>query len=264
MVSRRSLLVALGVAVLLVAAVLGFVLTRGGDSGDGGDAAKGGDKNASAGATGGESGDKADGGNGPAQDGGKDGEAADGGKDDGKDDTGSADGDKGEDGDGGKGDDAGEGSGHDPGEPGDDTLDHTTYEHSQGFRIGLPKGWKYTTTGAAGARFVGPDGQKLLVGWTGTPKDDPVADWKAQEKYMRRAQYERIQIEAVDYRGWNTADWEFTYVDGGVKYRSIDRGLVVNKSLGYGLMYTAKDADWHGELREGTWRTFTETFRPKK
>ncbi|ALM41104.1 serine/threonine protein kinase [Streptomyces sp. FR-008] len=63
-VSRRSLLVALGVAVLLVAAVLGFVLTRGGDSGDGGDAAKGGDKNASAGATGGESGDKADGGNG--------------------------------------------------------------------------------------------------------------------------------------------------------------------------------------------------------
>ncbi|MET7555651.1 protein kinase [Streptomyces albidoflavus] len=263
-VSRRSLLVALGVAVLLVAAVLGFVLTRGGDSGDGGDAAKGGDKNASAGATGGESGDKADGGNGPAQDGGKDGEAADGGKDDGKDDTGSADGDKGEDGVGGKGDDAGEGSGHDPGEPGDDTLDHTTYEHSQGFRIGLPKGWKYTTTGAAGARFVGPDGQKLLVGWTGTPKDDPVADWKAQEKYMRRAQYERIQIEAVDYRGWNTADWEFTYVDGGVKYRSIDRGLVVNKSLGYGLMYTAKDADWHGELREGTWRTFTETFRPKK
>ncbi|MHC8562073.1 serine/threonine-protein kinase [Streptomyces albidoflavus] len=103
-VSRRSLLVALGVVVLLVAVVLGFVLTRGGDSGGDG-AAKGGDKNASAGATGGEKGDKADGGNGPAQDGGKDGEAADGGKDGGEDDKGSgdADGDKGEDGDGGKG-----------------------------------------------------------------------------------------------------------------------------------------------------------------
>ncbi|WP_436737209.1 serine/threonine-protein kinase [Streptomyces sp. BBFR102] len=257
-VSRRSLLVALGVAVLLVAAVLGFVLTRGGDSGD---VAKGGDKNAAAGATGAAGRDQADGGNGPAQDGGKEGEAADGGKGDA--DSGDGGADKGEGGKGKDGD-AGEGSGHDPGEPGGDTLEHTTYRHSQGFRIGLPEGWKYTTTGAAGARFTGPDGQKLLVGWTGTPKDDPVADWKAQEKYMRRAQYERIRIEAVDYRGWNTADWEFTYVDGGVKYRSIDRGLVVGKSLGYGLMYTAKDAEWHSEPREGTWRTFTETFQPKK
>ncbi|MFD4988777.1 serine/threonine-protein kinase [Streptomyces sp. NPDC058374] len=257
-VSRRSLVVALVVAVLLVAAVLGFVLTRGGDdSGGGGGPAGGGDKNASAGATGGEGGEKADGGKGAAQDGGKDG-------------AGSGDSGKGEKddgaGDGKGGDDAGtgEGSGHDPGEPGDDTLAHTTYRHAQGFKIGLPEGWKYTTTGAAGARFTGPDGQKLLVGWTGTPKDDPVADWKAQERYMRRAQYERIHIEAVDYRGWNTADWEFTYVDGGVKYRSIDRGLVVDKSLGYGLMYTAKDAEWHSELREGTWRTLTETFQPKK
>ncbi|MEU2765534.1 serine/threonine-protein kinase [Streptomyces diastaticus] len=258
-VSRRALLVALGVAVLLVATVLGFVLTRSGDSG-GSDAA-GGDKNASAGAGGGEGGDRAGGGKGPVQDGGKGGEVSEGGK--GGEDSGEDGEDQGDDG-GGKGDDAGEGSGHDPGEPGDDTLEHTAYRHSQGFRIGLPEGWKYTTTGAAGARFTGPDGQKLLVGWTGTPKDDPVADWKAQEKYMRRAQYERIHIEAVDYRGWNTADWEFTYVDGGVKYRSVDRGLVVDKSLGYGLMYTAKDAEWHSELIEGTWRTFTETFRPKK
>ena len=44
----------------------------------------------------------------------------------------------------------------------------------------------------------------------------------------------------MDYRGWNTADWEFTYVEGGTKYRTIDRGFVVNDQLGYALMYTAK------------------------
>lgn len=80
---------------------------------------------------------------------------------------------------------------------------------------------------------------------------------------MVRSQYERIRIEAVDYRGWNTADWEFTYVENGTKYRSIDRGTVVNDHLGYGLMYTAKAAAWGGEQRKDTWRTLTKTFEPK-
>ncbi|CAM5641090.1 hypothetical protein SALBM217S_02251 [Streptomyces griseoloalbus] len=127
----------------------------------------------------------------------------------------------------------------------------------------LPKGWKYQSSDEAGDRFTGPDGQKLLVGWTTTPKDDPVADWKAQEGYMVRPQYKRIRIVKVEYRGWKTADWEFTYVDGGVKYRSVDRGTVVNDGLGYGLMYTAKADAWDGEQRRNTWRTLTQTFTPK-
>ncbi|MBO1335100.1 serine/threonine-protein kinase [Streptomyces sp. VRA16 Mangrove soil] len=138
-----------------------------------------------------------------------------------------------------------------------------TYKAGQGFRIGLPKGWKYASTSSAGVRFTGPDGQKLLVGWTTTPKSDPVADWKNQEHYMQRSQYHRIRIASVDYRGWNTADWEFTYVDGGTKYRSVDRGFVVNGSLGYGLMYTAKAGDWDSSLRKSTWKTLTQTFTPK-
>ncbi|WP_405821190.1 serine/threonine protein kinase [Streptomyces sp. NBC_01390] len=139
----------------------------------------------------------------------------------------------------------------------------TTYTGGQGFSIGLPTGWKYESTGAAGARFAGPDGQRLLVGWTTTPKNDPVADWKNQEQYMTRSQYDRIRIAKVSYRGWNTADWEFTYAEGGTKYRSVDRGFVVNGQLGYGLMFTAKASNWDSELRKETWRTFTETFEPK-
>ncbi|MFF5155242.1 protein kinase [Streptomyces sp. NPDC000348] len=138
-----------------------------------------------------------------------------------------------------------------------------TYRGNQGYSIGLPEGWKYRSTGTAGDRFTGPNGQKLLIGWTTTPKDDPVADWKNQERAMVRAQYQRIRIEAVEYRGWNTADWEFTYVESGTKYRSIDRGTVVGDRLGYGLMYTAKAADWGSDQRKDTWRTLTETFQPK-
>lgn len=139
----------------------------------------------------------------------------------------------------------------------------STRKGDQGYSIGLPKGWKYQTTGRSGDRYTGPRGQKLLVAWTGTPKDDPVADWRNQERYMVRSQYHKVRIEKVDYRGWNTADWEFTYVDDGTEFRTIDRGFVVNDHLGYALMYTARDADWHGDLRKDTWKTLTKSFRPK-
>ncbi|MFE7859888.1 serine/threonine-protein kinase [Streptomyces sp. NPDC057403] len=138
-----------------------------------------------------------------------------------------------------------------------------TYQGGQGYSIGLPKGWSYQSTGSAGDRFTGPDGQKLLIAWTSTPKGDPVADWQNQERYMVRSQYDKIRIEKVDYRGWNAADWEFTYVEGGTKYRTIDRGFVVNGHLGYALMYTAKAANWDSDLRKDTWKTLAKTFEPK-
>ncbi|MFJ9119862.1 serine/threonine-protein kinase [Streptomyces sp. NPDC102394] len=138
-----------------------------------------------------------------------------------------------------------------------------TYQGGQGYSIGLPKGWSYQSTGSAGDRFTGPDGQKLLIAWTSTPKGDPVADWQNQERYMVRSQYDKIRIEKVDYRGWNAADWEFTYVESGTKYRTVDRGFVVNDHLGYALMYTAKAADWDSDLRKDTWKTLAKTFEPK-
>ncbi|MES5816434.1 serine/threonine-protein kinase [Streptomyces sp. RG80] len=138
-----------------------------------------------------------------------------------------------------------------------------TYKGGQGYSIGLPKGWKFQTSSSAGDRFTGPDGQKLLVAWTSTPKGDPVADWRAQEQYMARSQYDRVRIAKVNYRGWLAADWEFTYVEGGTKYRTIDRGFVVNGHLGYALMYTAKAANWGSELRKDTWQTLAKTFEPK-
>ncbi|MFF4273022.1 protein kinase [Streptomyces sp. NPDC001536] len=144
-----------------------------------------------------------------------------------------------------------------------DSTAKSTYKGGQGYAIGLPEGWKFQTSSSAGDRFTGPDGQKLLVAWTSTPKGDPVADWKSQEQYMTRSQYDRVRIEKVSYRGWLAADWEFTYAEGGTKYRTIDRGFVVNGQLGYALMYTAKAANWGTELRKDTWQTLAETFEPK-
>ena len=149
------------------------------------------------------------------------------------------------------------------GDSSEDAAVASTYKGSQGYSIGLPEGWKFQTSSSAGDRFTGPDGQRLLVAWTSTPKGDPVADWENQERSMGRSQYQKIRIEKVSYRGWNTADWEFTYVESGTEYRTIDRGFVVNGHLGYALMYTAKAANWGTELRKDTWQTLARTFEPK-
>ncbi|OQQ17897.1 serine/threonine protein kinase [Streptomyces sp. M41(2017)] len=253
-VPRRTLVV---IALVVALAVLGTVLalTLGGGDDSGTEDNKGGAApTASSGASAGSDKDS-------------------GTKNDDKDDKGSEHTDKGDSSGSGSGSKESSGTSSDPsagaseGSGGDDkgsgSTAESTYRSSQGFSIGLPKGWKYQSADSAGARFSGPDGQRLLVGWTTTPKDDPVADWRNQERYMTRPQYTRLRIEKVDYRGWNAADWEFTHVDGGTKYRSIDRGFVVNAHQGYALMYTAKASAWDSTLRKETWKTLSQTFRPK-
>ncbi|MFD3313276.1 serine/threonine-protein kinase [Streptomyces sp. NPDC058694] len=247
-VPRRALVIA---AVVVVLAVLGTILAvtlSGGDDSGTKENKGGDDKSASSGASAG-SDTKQDENSGTEKDSGEKTDSAGGGANTGGSPSATA-----SSGTSGSNDDSGSGSGDGVAQ---------TYKSGQGFSIGLPKGWKYESTSAAGSRFAGPDGQKLLVGWTTTPKSDPVADWKNQEQFMQRSQYKRIRIEKVDYRGWNTADWEFTYEDGGTQYRSIDRGFVVDDSLGYGLMYTAKGSKWDTELRKNTWLTLTKSFEPK-
>ncbi|MFE0819546.1 protein kinase [Streptomyces sp. NPDC058847] len=244
-VPRRTLVV---IAVVVALAVLGTVLalTLGGDDEKG---AQGGNGDKSV-ATAGASGDtKQDDEGGARTDGSASQETADGGA---PDSGASASGDTGADG-AGTGDEG----------KSDDKGAAATHEGAQGYSIGLPEGWKYQSKSSAGDRFTGPNGQKLLVAWTSAPKGDPVADWKNQERYMVRSQYEKIRIEKVGYRGWNAADWEFTYTDDGTKYRTVDRGFVVNDHQGYALMYTAKADDWDSDLRRDTWRTLTQSFQPK-
>ncbi|CAM5654587.1 hypothetical protein SGRIM128S_03201 [Streptomyces griseomycini] len=248
-VPRRTLVI---IAVVVVLAVLGAVLAfvLGGDDESGqGAKGSGGDKAVASGTPSADTrGDESDG---TRTDGTATGSADAG--------AGSAAGTPGT-GDGGSDDPDGS---DDPAEDEGGTSAEETYEGNQGYSIGLPEGWKYQSTGSAGDRFTGPDGQRLLVAWTSTPKDDPVADWKNQERYMVRSQYKRIRIEEVGYRGWNAADWEFTYVENGTKYRTVDRGFVVDDRLGYALMYTAKAAQWGDEQRRETWRTLTKSFEPK-
>ncbi|MFF4900282.1 serine/threonine-protein kinase [Streptomyces sp. NPDC001068] len=258
-VPRRTLVI---IAVVVALVVLGTVLalTLGGGGDDKGSGRSGGSKpvataGASAGADSGSgSGSGSGGGSSPK------GDTSGGTKTDGDSEPGT---DSGNSGNSGDSDDKDSSASNSSGSDDDKASVAQTYHGDQGYSIGLPEGWKFQTASDAGDRFTGPDGQKLLVAWTSTPKGDPVADWQNQERGMVRSQYQKIRIAKVDYRGWNTADWEFTYVDGGTRYRTVDRGFVVSPKQGYALMYTARAADWDGASREGTWKTLAASFEPK-
>ncbi|SNX63443.1 serine/threonine protein kinase [Streptomyces sp. TLI_55] len=246
-VPRRTLVIIAVVVVLAVVAVV-LALTLGGGDGSSDNSARGGGAKASAGTTSASPSTKEDKGAGGDRADGKASQSAEAGAPSGSTPSNSPTATGGSDA-GGSADDGG--------------TAVKTYNGGQGYSIGLPEGWKFQTSSSAGDRFTGPDGQKLLVAWTSTPKGDPVADWKNQERYMVRSQYDRVRIAKVDYRDWLAADWEFTYSEGGTKYRTIDRGFVVNDHLGYALMYTAKAANWGSELRKDTWQTLAKTFEPK-
>ncbi|MER0447764.1 serine/threonine-protein kinase [Streptomyces sp. Edi4] len=263
-VPRRTLVI---IAVVAALAVLGTVLAISLSGGDDTSGKPKGDKASSSGPVAGASpassnkgsgGQKSSGGSTPSAKGSANGQVASGGQGDGKGDDSTGDGT-------GTGTNASAGTGDDSkgsGAGGTGGVATTPYKSDQGFSIGLPAGWAYKSTDDAGARFTGPDGQRLLIGWTDTPKSNPVADWMNQESSMTRSGYKRVKIAAVDYRGWPAADWEFTYDDSGTKYHTVDRGFVVSTKQGYGIMFSAKDDAWSKPETQQTLAALFATFQP--
>jgi serine/threonine protein kinase len=141
---------------------------------------------------------------------------------------------------------------------------YRTYTDPTGFSVAVPIGWKRVNEQGSPAdgqfdlQDPGDPGRKLRFGYTTHPKNDPVADWQQQERRLRAREpgYQRISIQAVDYRGWPTADWDFRIGDTRVK----DRGFKAGPSHGYAIYLSAPVSQWEQS------RTYLEvaarTFQP--
>jgi hypothetical protein len=132
-----------------------------------------------------------------------------------------------------------------------------------GFRVAVPEGWTERRSGGSYVDFLDPQtGGFLRIDQTTTPQSDPVADWQRQEPSVaaRLPGYERIRIEAVDYRGWNTADWEFTWQGSSGRVHVLDRGFVTGDKRGYALYWSMPESAWESRLDE--FATVAATFRP--
>jgi hypothetical protein len=70
------------------------------------------------------------------------------------------------------------------------------------------------------------------------------------------APYQRIRLKEVDYRGYDAADWEFTF--GQQQRHVLYRGIVVNGRT-YGLYLSVPSARW--ENSRATFQVAADSFR---
>ena len=131
-----------------------------------------------------------------------------------------------------------------------------------GFALAVPEGWRRSTQGSR-TYFREPGGGRFLqVDQTTDPRPDAVADWEAQEGAVaeRLSGYRRIRLEPVEYRGWDAADWEFTWRSDGRLLHVLSRNIRVSDERAYALYFSVPDDRW-AESRP-LFDTFAATFRP--
>ena len=105
-------------------------------------------------------------------------------------------------------------------------------------------------------------GTYLRLDYTDDPEPDPVADWEqASDDFAQRyGNYEEIRIEAVDYRDFDAALWEYSYVTDGQRFHAYNLGFT-DGECGWALNLQAPESAW-SEM-EPKFEQFMATFEPQ-
>ena len=139
------------------------------------------------------------------------------------------------------------------------------HQDETGFAVAVPQAWEASPSDA-GIRFRDPDSAaSLLVAQTDEPKDDPVADWQDQERTVsqRLDDYALVgDISGAELRGWQTADWEFTYSSDGLDLHALNRNLITTPGeQAYALLWTVPADQW--EESEDDFQVVFDSFQPR-
>lgn len=129
--------------------------------------------------------------------------------------------------------------------------------------VAHPSGWEPQDASGPRVDITDPDtGSYLRLDYTDEPKDDPVADWERQSDAFaeRHENYEEIQIEAVDYRDYDAALWEYTYTEGGQQFHAYNLGFTTGE-CGYALNLQAPAEVW--PQIEQLFDEFKASFQPQ-
>ncbi|GAA3033874.1 serine/threonine-protein kinase [Streptosporangium longisporum] len=138
------------------------------------------------------------------------------------------------------------------------------HKDSNGFSIGLPKGWGQDKRSDTRVWFRGPDRVSfVMIDYVDKAGPDPKQDWLDYEPTVRGqfSGYKRIRIENVSYMK-KASDWEFTWNTSSGKARVINRGFVTKGGRGYAIYWHTLAKNWEKNmyLFEG----FAATFSSKK
>ena len=100
------------------------------------------------------------------------------------------------------------------------------------------------------------------VAQTTKPQPDALKDWQAQSSGASRRfpGYHLVRLERVGYKGWDAADWEFTWTASGGPLHVLNRNIRVNDHRAYALYWSVPSSQW-GSLRP-SFDAIAASFQP--
>ncbi|RVX43048.1 serine/threonine protein kinase [Nonomuraea polychroma] len=135
-------------------------------------------------------------------------------------------------------------------------------EHTPaGFSVAVPEDWKLASSGGQ-ATFTGPkdSGIRVLVEEATPQADGGLSELGRLEADGGLESYIQVQLQAVDYRGWKAADWEYTYTTAnGVPMHALTRYVTIDNSTAFKIMFDLPELKWDDEA--DTRQVFLDTFR---
>ncbi|MDQ3767134.1 MAG: serine/threonine protein kinase [Actinomycetota bacterium] len=129
-----------------------------------------------------------------------------------------------------------------------------------GFVVSHPPEWEEISFGATQADLRDPvSGTYLRVEWTDRPGPSPEGAWETLSDSFgaSHAGYDEIRIDPTTFKGYDAAEWEYTYSEGGTQLHAIDLGFVTG-DLGFALNFQTHEEDWDASNR--LWRTLKASF----
>ncbi|MGW4791849.1 protein kinase domain-containing protein [Nonomuraea sp. NPDC004297] len=130
-----------------------------------------------------------------------------------------------------------------------------------GFSAAAPGGWKLATSGGV-ATFSGPkdSGMRILVEQSTPHADGGLSELSRLEADGGMESYIQVQLQVVDYRGWQAADWEYTYTTAaGVPMHALVRYVTIDEKAGFRITFDLPELKWDEQADTRT--TFLGTFR---
>lgn len=131
------------------------------------------------------------------------------------------------------------------------------------FTIDYPSDWRVSREGNY-TDFRHPDSAAALrVVVQDSNARSAEAAWLDLERRFRTEQqsYSRIRLEATEFKGFNAAEWEFTYERRNVQLHNLDLGVVTG-AKGFTLNFEARQSDW--DIVKAFMDRFERSFEPPK
>jgi hypothetical protein len=133
-----------------------------------------------------------------------------------------------------------------------------------GSHLQIPDGWRLVSQSGSSFKYSGPAGT-LQVDFTAHPQPEgALAAWKKEEPGVAASltDYHLVKLDQVGYRGWDAADWEWSYQSGSTMRQSLNRGFVVDAHHGYALYWSAPLTSWTDGRSGQLLDRFFDTFQP--